>query len=1076
MKITPHLIKIVGILLTSIVTIVIAIALFLPYLLDLNAYRSEIVTAIQNSLGRKVSFNSGSFAWHLGPSFDFKEFAVKEKDGKTDFISAKQITVQLALLPLLEKRVQLRKLILDGTVVSLYRSSDGTLNIDDLMKTSSSDLRINFRKITIKNGSVLWRDNVVDKIPFSLSLKNISLVADHLNSGQNGGIKLTAEIPSGNRTPTIIALNGKINLPGSGKPLIETFLDCALSVKSAEPDRFWLYFARFVPFGNTGGRVDFLTNFKGTPLDFSADGKITVTGAKLIWPTVFHTSLSPKNLQLDYKLALNRQLINFSSVDLSMEGFRIKGSFELHDYLSKDPRIVTKASTPSTFRYEDVRDYVPYGIIIDPDVVDYIKNKIKTGVFKLDEGVLNGRISQITQMEVGQNYNTLMIRGTVNNGLLSYGSKAPTFNSLNGTIELKGKNFNLLGMTGNFGKSPFSLNGSIVEYNTDKQSNYPISMNISPSHTEMAWLGKLAGIPSLEYSGNSSLSLSGNGQISAYRLNGEWNLNEAFYSLPGYVTKPMSMPHNIKFNSIIAEDETKVTNVNYNLQPLVVTGSGLIGYGKNAYLGFDLQSNAFLMNESLPILQMWRQYKPVGRVKAHIKGGGDPADMSAMDYHGTVNISDFSILPDDQLKTIKGMNGSIIFKGNSLETDNIQARYENSDINLKAAIKSLKNPEGEITLSSSQFYLSDINSDLKTPDLAFKRVNSDLIIREGHIDIKKLSGVLNSSNFHLNGVYHTGSKQQANISVTSTKLDVNDLLLLTSSEKKSSSGQNSKLNIKMALNVQDGNFGKMLFHNLNAAAEQENGIIYLKNLTANLQDGKLSAKGRIAPDGVNGDRYDLSFDITNADAENLFEALEFSREVTGKLTLHADLTARGKTLLEIKRSALGNLRLNMDSGKIRKFSTLSKVFSILNVSQLLKFEIPDMASGGMPYKSIKGSIAVKDGTLSTEDLFISSNAINVSIIGTADIVNKELNLTLGAQPLQTVDKIVNRIPIVGWLLKGEEKDLVTAYFEAKGKWSDPDVSPIQVKSMGKGILNIFIRAFQLPVKLFTDTGDVILGK
>jgi hypothetical protein len=33
-----------------------------------------------------------------------------------------------------------------------------------------------------------------------------------------------------------------------------------------------------------------------------------------------------------------------------------------------------------------------------------------------------------------------------------------------------------------------------------------------------------------------------------------------------------------------------------------------------------------------------------------------------------------------------------------------------------------------------------------------------------------------------------------------------------------------------------------------------------------------------------------------------------------------------------------------------------------------------------------------------------------------------------------------------------------------------------VKSMGKGILNIFIRAFELPVKLFTDTGDVILGK
>jgi len=75
-----------------------------------------------------------------------------------------------------------------------------------------------------------------------------------------------------------------------------------------------------------------------------------------------------------------------------------------------------------------------------------------------------------------------------------------------------------------------------------------------------------------------------------------------------------------------------------------------------------------------------------------------------------------------------------------------------------------------------------------------------------------------------------------------------------------------------------------------------------------------------------------------------------------------------------------------------------------------------------------------------------------------------------------VDKIVNRIPIVGGLLTGKEKDLLTAYFEARGKWSDPQVSAIPVKSMSKGILNIFIRAFQLPVKLFTDTGEVILGQ
>lgn len=1075
MKITPHLIKLIGILITAVATIIIALAFFLPYLLDVNSYRSEIIAALQQSLNRPVSFASGTFEWHFGPSFNFKQFVVKERDGEKDFINAKQINIKIALLPLLEKKVELKNVVLDDTHISLSRAYDGKLNIDDLLKPSTNKLDINLNKITINKGTVNWRDLRDKNAPFDASLTNISMVANHLNRGEKGHIKFSAEIPTTTGSATAISFAGKVQLPVAGKPLLETFIDCDLAVKQAEVSKFWTYFGQFIPFPNTGGNFNFTTTFKGIPQNFTAKGKIQLSGSTFDWPKVFHAKLTPKNLQLDYTATLNKQLIDFSAIDLSMEGFRIKGTCQIQDYLSKDPKIIAKAYTPSTFKYEDVRNYVPYGIIIDADAVDYIENKIKSGIFKLDSGILDGRISQITHMEVGQNCNTLMIRGPVEKGVLSYGTQAPTFNNLKGTIELKGKNFNLLGMTGNFGTSPFSLNGAITEYNTDKQSNYPISMNILPRSPEIAWLAKTAGISSLQYSNTSALHLSGNGLISAYHLNGDWDLKQAAYNMPGYVSKPISMPHTIKFSTIIGKKSTEVTSISYLLQPMIVTGSGLIGYGEKPYLGFDLQTNNFEMNESLSILSIWKRFNLQGRVSAHIKGGGDPVDMSAMNYYGTVNLSKFSLLPDEQLKRLSGINSILTFKGNTLETNNFAARYGDSIVTVKAGIKSLKKPEGDIKLSSSQFYLHDMNPDIERLDVAAKRVASDFTIKNDLIAIKNLSGIINSSNFHLNGIYYTGRNSNANISFTSTKLDIDDLRLF-STNKHTDSVNHSAPNLKLSLNVENGNFGKLEFSKLRSNIQRENGAYYLQNLYANLPGGKLNAKGRIAHSGTSGDRYDLSFDIINADADKLFAAVDFSKEVTGNLTLHGDLTAKGNTLIEVKKTALGNLRLNMSNGKIRKFSTLSKVFSILNVSQLLKFKLPDMASGGMPYNSIKGSIGVKDGILSTEDLFISSNAINVSIIGSADIVKEDLNFTLGAQPLQTVDKIVNRIPIVGWLLTGEDKDLLTAYFEAKGKWSDPEVTPIQVKSMGKGILNVFIRAFQLPVKLFTDTGEVILGK
>ncbi len=1053
-----------------------ATALFLPYLLDVNAYRTEIVTALQQSLNRPVKFSSGSFTWNFGPSLQFKAFNVKERDGGADFISASQITLQLALLPLLEKKIVIKSLILDETTISLFRTADGILNIDDLLKPGKDNgVRLNFKKIRINKGAILWSDLAGRKEPLTAILRNISITANNLGRGQKGHLKFAGDIPAASGAPSHIAINGDIQLPPEGKPFMETVIDGDLMLKQVEIGRFWPYFGLYVPFGNTGGRLDFSAGFKGKPQDFSAKGKVLISSATVNWPTIFHAALSPKTLQLDYTVKLNKQLIDISSVDLSMEGFRIKGSFQLHDYLTKDPRILAKASTPSTFLYENVRNYVPYKLI-DSGTSDYIENKIKSGVFKLDTGVLDGRISQIAHMEIGQNYNTLLIRGTVERGVLSYGDKAPSFNDLKGIVELKGKNFNLVGMSGNFGTSPFSLNGSITEYNTDKPADYPINMNISPRAPEMAWLAKMAGIPKLEYTNSSSLHLSGSGHYSAFRLNGDWDLKQASYALHGYVSKPLSMPHTLKFSSVIGAESTKITSLNYNLQPMVVTGSGQIGYGDTPYLGFDLQTNKFLMNEALPILSMWKKYNINGIIQANIKGGGDPVDMSALNYYGTVNLTRLSFLPDEQMKQVSGISGMLVFKGNGLESSVIAARYGDSVISIKASIKSLKNPVGDIMLSSSLLYLRDMNLAEDRPDASIRRFKADLSLHNDSIALHSVSGLFNSSNFNLNGIYMTGRTRQATLAVTSSKLDLDDLRMFASPQQKSENQKSQGVDVKLSLNVETGNFGKLVFSKLNATAQQENGTVYLQNFTAGVFGGKFAAKGRIAPGGVQGDRYDITVDIFKTDAEKLFAALDITREITGALTLNGNLTARGNTLVEIKKNALGNIRLSMNNGTLRKFNTLAKVFSILNVSQLLKFKLPDMASGGIPYSSIKGSFAVKDGILSTQDLFITSNAINMSIIGSADIVKEELKFTIGAQPLQTVDKIVNRIPIVGWLLTGKDKDLLTAYFEAKGKWSDPQVSAIPVKSMGKGILNIFIRAFELPVKLFTDTGEVILGQ
>ena len=75
--------------------------------------------------------------------------------------------------------------------------------------------------------------------------------------------------------------------------------------------------------------------------------------------------------------------------------------------------------------------------------------------------------------------------------------------------------------------------------------------------------------------------------------------------------------------------------------------------------------------------------------------------------------------------------------------------------------------------------------------------------------------------------------------------------------------------------------------------------------------------------------------------------------------------------------------------------------------------------------------------------------MNISALGKIDLVKNEVDATIGVQPLQTVGKVVNRIPVVGWILTGKGKTFLTAYFEAKGRLEDPVVKAIPVKIDGQ---------------------------
>jgi hypothetical protein len=146
------------------------------------------------------------------------------------------------------------------------------------------------------------------------------------------------------------------------------------------------------------------------------------------------------------------------------------------------------------------------------------------------------------------------------------------------------------------------------------------------------------------------------------------------------------------------------------------------------------------------------------------------------------------------------------------------------------------------------------------------------------------------------------------------------------------------------------------------------------------------------------------------------------------------------------------------------------------VSQLLDFRLPDFVSTGMPYDTIDGSYDFADGKVTTSDLSVHSPSLNMTLVGSADLISKELDLQAGVQPLQTVGRVISRIPIAGWLLTGNKKRLVVVYMTAKGGWDNPEVTITPMTSLSSKVIGIFKRTLNLPGELVAEPGKVILGQ
>jgi hypothetical protein len=400
-----------------------------------------------------------------------------------------------------------------------------------------------------------------------------------------------------------------------------------------------------------------------------------------------------------------------------------------------------------------------------------------------------------------------------------------------------------------------------------------------------------------------------------------------------------------------------------------------------------------------------------------------------------------------------------------------------------------KREEGMALLREGKIFLRGFSLKHREMTAPLTSVEGSLLVSPERIRMIGLKGRVGNSPISLSGNLSrlTGAEKSAGakgkflaFQLSAPSLDLDQLLPKKEGESQRSLAKLrdwlSTWSLDGGVEVGHGNFRGLSFQDLKVEMKTTDEQLVFRPFQFKGLGGDLWGGGWIAPI-EKGIRFEITPRLSNMEAKAFLRTLlqkgeEEKIEISGRV--HIDrvaLRGEGEDFQKLMESLNGTLRLELENGVIERWRTLARIFSILNVSQWFWGRLPDLKTKGLAYRQILANIEFKDGVASTEDFVVQSDAMRITLLGKIDLVKNQIDATIGIHPLVTIDMILSRLPLAGYILTGQDKAFLSYVYEVKGDLDDPRIEAVPIKGLGKNLWGIISRLLETPLRPFPKAPD-----
>jgi hypothetical protein len=715
---------------------------------NLGEFKTLAVEKLEELTRREVKIGEAEMDIVRGLSIRLKDVAVRSRSAEEPELMARSVWVVVKLLPLLDKRVEVKKIIVQGLSLRMVRDAEGRFSLGDVKKWITQPAESNLFKILkaslmnqlmVEDGAIHFQDyfNRPPEGPLPLNLEHISFSVRKNFLDSPFQFTLKGEIANGG-SPTAFQVSGAFDNFSESQGFTGISINGKIRVHELNVSSFQPYLKKVLAKTPPGSWLSLDSSFSGNlGGTLKSEGTLKYSSNLNKNRPTLRDAHVPYRGGLEYKVSLNQDSIYIEELKSESGPFKFTAKGSLTNFLSNDPSVSFDLVTDSFLVNKSI-DYLPLKFFPE-EYHALIQSRFKNGSIKIKSLKFEGSLNQLR--ELAQEKNRSLISSELKMKHVDWQSPLPALQNVTGTFKVNKGNATLHITKARYENQPITnVHGTINNFMTRPRVDLKVENEVEMSQFHETLKRIFKGHPLLDsiavydnFEGTAIVRLDVKGPLDDFdrlAITGRMALNNVSLNEKGFGPRLENLNGNIIYSHTPeAAKRTdaywipviKFDNLSGNFSKSAFSDlNGEMGFSNGEPLEkmsatYNLASSDLryvLSDDSEDALVGLKEELDFvsGRLVLKYRSQGNPAKPETEKEWGKIELKNLSMKYPDRLMAMMDLNGNITYGDGKIRLESWNGRYGDSPFQLEGEIdrKNIKKLEYALRLNFPELVHTDL--------------------------------------------------------------------------------------------------------------------------------------------------------------------------------------------------------------------------------------------------------------------------------------------------------------------------------------------------------------------------------